>query len=134
METDLYTLEPQYWEDDTKAREYNHEDDTPVTKEDAIYIVKHNIDKVTIIVEEDDDEDGYGDDDEANGSLFIQVDTDDASMFTILMGLVAIAYPDIDQTYFKALDEVMECVYVPDEDAHVAEKKMITLIEEIKAK
>jgi len=120
MNTDLYEIEAQYWEDSTKPREYNNADGSLTTEEIALHLIKHNIDLITM--EQEDDE-----------TLFIQVDVDDNSMFTIFMDLVAIALPSIDQTYFRSLDEVQECTYVL-EDEVVNKSKIEVMIQEIKTR
>ena len=118
MNTDLYEIEPQYWEDSSKPRDYHDEDDNLVNKKIALHLIKHNIDVITII--QDDEE-----------TLFIQVAGDDNSMFTIFMDLVAIALPTVDQTYFRALDEVQECTYVLEEEV-ISKATIENMIQEVR--
>jgi len=124
MTTDLYELEAGYYDGET-PRDYYDADGNIITKEDALYAIINNIDEITVKVDND-----Y----ENTPALFIQVDYDDASMFTTFMDLASIVFPDIDQTYFRKLDEPMECIYLPEENVYTAEEKINALIEQIKNK
>jgi len=107
---DIYKIEPQFWLDDTKPREFIKEDGTLVTIDEAKELVKDvftNSSRLNISVEDTE-------------TLFIDVDDDNNSHFTILMAYVQMVFPAMELTPFTELYEPQECIYVDEEDTNFA--------------
>lgn len=103
MTIDLYELEPAFWPDTNVPRQYEKEDSTYLTDQEAAQIIKEIIEEDLLHTPRED-----------GNTLFATIDDDDNSHFTIFMNLVQRVYPDIDISWFRALDEVSECTYVGD--------------------
>ena len=103
---DLYNLQPQYWPDKSIPRVYLTEDEKVPSQQEILdtvkYILQNNLIKATLDTEIEEEE----------TVLCITVDNDDNSLFTVFMGLVELLPLKIDLTWYKALDEIMECIYL----------------------